>query len=154
MGEQSWQFIPREIKQVAHKLDLTWETAATMAKPLNSTMGPSDEAVRVLGKYDAQNRVSLKPRDATRDSVEIIEISPRSASTAKVNRSAIRLTPAANVEVPPGDFSPPGNSDAPIDMPPGNFSRPASSRWNTAPQIPINHGEEEGEQTTKSVLGV
>ena len=147
LGEQSWQFIPREIKQLAHKLDLTWETAATMAKPLNSTMEPSDEAIKVLGEYHMHNRVSLKPRDATRVSIEIVEISPRSASTAKV-RSAIRLTPAANVEVPPGNFSPPGNFDAPIDTPPGNFSRPASSRWNTTPQIPINHGEEEGEQTT------
>ena len=147
MGEQSWQFIPREIKQLAYKLDLTWETAATMAKPLNATMEPSDEAVRVLGMYHAQKRVSLKPRDATRDSIEIVEISPRSATTAKVYESAIRLTPAADVEVPPGDFSPPSNSDAPIDTPPGNFSRPASSRWNTTPQMPINHGEEEGEQT-------
>ena len=93
LGEQSWQFIPREVKQVAHKLDLTWEAAATMAKPLNSTMEPSDEALKVLGMY-MHNRVSLKPRDATRDSIEIVEISPRSASTAKV-RSAIRLTPAA-----------------------------------------------------------
>ena len=53
------------------------------------------------------------------------------------------------------DFRPPCNSHAHIDTPPGNFSRPASSRWNTTPKIPINHGEEEeGEQTTKSVLGV
>ena len=108
------------------------------------------------------NRVSLKPRDATRDSIEIVEISPRSASTAKV-RSATKLTPAANVEVPPGDFSPPGNFNAPIDTPPGNFNQPASSSWNTTPQfptnhgvalVPINHGEEEEEQATKSVFGV
>ena len=168
LGEQSWQFIPHEAKQMAHKLDLTWEATTTMMKALSSTVGPSDEALKELGVY-MHNRVSLKPRDATRDSIEIVEISPRSASTAKVRSairltpSAIRLTPAVNVEVPPGDFSPPGNSDAPIDTPPGNFNRPASSRWNTTPQVPINHGvalvpinhgEEEGEETTKSVTGV
>ena len=162
LGEQSCRFVPREIKQLAHKLDLTWETTATIAKPLNSTMEPSDEAIKVLGMYHMHNRVSLKPRDATRDSIEIVEISPRSASTAKV-KSAIRLTPAANVEVPPGDFSPPGNFNVPIDKPSGNFNQPASSSWNTTPQfptnhgvalVPINHGEEEDGQTTKSVFGV
>ena len=94
LGEQSWQFIPREIKQLAHKLDLTWETTARMAKPLSSTVEHSDEALKELGVYHLHNRVSLKPRDATRDPIEIVEISPRSASTAKV-RSAIRLTPSA-----------------------------------------------------------
>ena len=122
LGEQSWQFIPHEVKQVAHKLDLTWEAAATMSEALSSTVQPSDEALKELGAH-MHNRVSLKPRDATRDSIEIVEISPRSASTAKV-RSAIKLTPAANVEMPPGNFSPPGNFDAPIDTPPGNFNSP------------------------------
>ena len=154
LGEQSWQFIPCRIKQMAYELGLTWETAATIARPLNSAVEPSGEAVKALGMYHAQNRVSLKPRDATKDSIEFVEISPRRASTAKVCESAIKLIPAADVEMPPGNFHPPSTFGAHIDTPPGNFSRPASSRWNTTPKIPINHGEEEGEQTTKSVPGV
>ena len=48
LGEQSWRFIPYEVKQVAHKLDLTWEAAATMMEALSSTVQPSDEALKEL----------------------------------------------------------------------------------------------------------
>ena len=85
LGEQSWRFIPYEVKQVAHKLDLTWEAAATMTEALSSTVQPSDEALKELGAH-MHNRVSLKPRDATGDSIDIVEITPRSATTAKVRQ--------------------------------------------------------------------
>ena len=32
LGEQSWQFIPYEVKEVARKLDLTWEAAASLTR--------------------------------------------------------------------------------------------------------------------------
>ena len=30
LGEQSWQFIPYEVKEEARKLDLTWEAAVSL----------------------------------------------------------------------------------------------------------------------------
>ena len=115
------------------------------------------------------NYVSLKPRHATGRSIDIVELTPRSATTAKV-RTAIQLIPATNVKPPPGNFNdnmkppgnfndnmkPPGNFDDPT-KPPGNFDEPhinhgvalAISR-----STPTNHGVEEEEQTIKSVPGV
>ena len=93
LGEQTWQFIPYEVKKVARKFDLTWEAAASLTKALSSEQ-PSNEALMELRAH-IHNRVSLKPRDATGDSIEIVEITPRSAATAKV-RTAIKLTPATN----------------------------------------------------------
>ena len=58
LGEQSWQFIPHEVKQMAHKLDLTWEAAATMAKPLNSTVSPATKLSRNWELPRAQSCVS------------------------------------------------------------------------------------------------
>ena len=84
LGEQSWQFIPREIKQVAHKLDLTWEDSSNDGETAELYNGAQRRSSQGTGMYHVHNRVSLKPRDATRDSIEIVEISPRSASTAKV----------------------------------------------------------------------
>ena len=169
LGDIKWQFIPQEVKNEAHKLDLTWAAASSMTKTFFPE-GPSEEALAKLGAYTS-DCISLKPRHATGSSIDIVEFTPRSATTAKVRSAikltpampAIKLTPAADVKPPPGNFEttkPPGNFDTAkppgnfnTAKPPDNFDEPASSRGST-PLVPINHGEEEEEQTTKSVPGV
>ena len=152
LGDLKWQFIPHEVKEEARKHDLTWAAAASLTKTFR-TDGPSDEALMELGAH--VNCVSLKPRHATGSSIDIVELTPRSATTAKV-RTAIQLISAMNVKPPPGNFNdttkPPGNFDD-TTKPPGNFDEPPINHGVALAIVrstPTNHGAEEEEQTIKS----
>ena len=153
MGDLKWQYIPHEVKEKARELDLTWEGAASLAKAFR-TERPSDEALKELGAH--VNYVSLKPRQSAMrfthgSSIDIVEFTPRSATTTKV-RTAIQLTAATNVKPPPGNFDtvkpPPGNFGDDT-KPPGNFDDPLINHGETLAIVkytPTNHGEEEEEQ--------
>ena len=158
LGDLKWQYIPHEVKEKARELDLTWEGAASLAKAFR-TERPSDEALKELGAH--VNYVSLKPRQSAMrfahgSSIDIVEFTPRNATTAKV-RTAIQLIPATDVKPPPGNFNdttkpPPGNFDDGT-KPPGNFDDPFINHGEALVIVrstPTNHGAEEEEQTVKS----